>query len=144
MNLRTFGAVLTFALEQEDQAIVFLERLLEREVCYSIKPSLEVILRAKKKHRKIIETARRENVTEMILEPIQGLDSAGYQYAIPEQKADSLAKGLRISSGMEQCACNFYLEASQRIKLKEVARTFRKLYREKMEIVQNIKRLIPD
>ena len=93
MNLSTFSAILTFAIDAEDRSLAFLEKLLVRKDCLVVRPALEEIVQVKKKHRRTLETIRRENITEMILEPVRNLKAEDFPSEMPKKEVKNLADG---------------------------------------------------
>ncbi len=129
MKLATIGAVLTFALEREKDAIAFLDDILVQAP--ALAEELAAIRIAKAKHLKMIEQLRRENVTEMILEPIEGLDSDDYQ--LPAQLPAGATEPARKSfmAALEQGASCYLSNAAQKVKQSDIARILKKIAREK-------------
>ncbi len=98
-------------------------------------------------HGKVIDEARgevrREGVTEMILEPIEGLDSADYEvgsdYAVgadnavvadPAGASDGWA---RRAARLEAESARFYRDAAAKLPIRQVARLFERLAKENEE-----------
>lgn len=107
MQLGTFGAIISFALELEQQAASFYEG-----------QGRDKQAKNARKRIKRLERARRESVSEMILESITGLDSDNYQ---PDLSGDQPARALAEN------ARRFYTDAAAKLPIKEVARLFRRL-----------------
>ena len=124
MELGTFGAIFTFALELERQAVAFYESA-TAEALEEVFASL-----AESGHKRIrrLERTRREGVAEMILESITGLDRENYQVSLATDAAE--AGLLKQAIEWETTARRFYLDASQKMPVREVARTFERLARE--------------
>jgi rubrerythrin len=125
MDLGTFGAIMKFALEVETEVTRFYESaqgLAKAEDLAGVFGSLA--LRGEKRLR-TIERIRRENVTEMILEPIVGLVSDAYQptISIPEDVDDN--KLTNIAREVEKKLNAFYNDAAAKLEfLSEVAYSF--------------------
>jgi len=88
-----------------------------------------------------MEQTRRENVTEMILEPITGLHQGDYEFEveIPDQAKDlDLLKIVLIFEEREQ---KFFQDSSQKVPLPEVARIFRKVAQKKEKNLTKLKSL---
>ena len=128
MPLTNFGSILNFAetLETEDAALY--AKLAEHDGCADIKEILEQFIRDNKKNIQTAQRTRRENVTEMILEPIRDFTRAPYQDVVAENELENLdaERALIISKRREQIAERYYAEAAQKIKaLPEVSRALK-------------------
>ncbi|HHX65904.1 MAG TPA: hypothetical protein GX702_13565, partial [Chloroflexi bacterium] len=78
---------------------------------------------------RLLERTRRENVTEMILEPIQGFDSEDYGLPtadLPTADADAATTARRAA----QVAADFYTAGAGHLSIPEVKRIFQRLARE--------------
>ena len=118
MDLATFGAILTFAMEFEEQAPAFYTA--------AAKGALEEIFNdmegSSRKRAKRMERTRREGVAEMILEPISGLDGDDYHIALdPDADMTSL---LEQAISLETSASRFYQDAAEKLPIREVVRIF--------------------
>ena len=127
MELGTFGAILTYALEFEGNITGFFTAAAETvgegetgEVCARL-------AKAGRKRLKALERARRENVAEMILEPISDFRSEDYpcEAAIPAG-AGTVDLG-RQALELEKTAVAFYTVASEKVSVPEVARILKKM-----------------
>ena len=96
-----------------------------------MRENLEDLAREQVKSRARIEETRRMNVTEMILEPVAGLLQEVYEIEvrIPDPSADADVLGLAIA--LEEREKRFFLDASAKVPLPEVARFFRKIVEKK-------------
>jgi len=124
MELGTFGAILRFAMDLEQQAADFYEGTagggLEGIFCE--------LARGSRKRRSRLERARREMVTEMILESITGLDEDAYDVNL-DSKADEVEL-LRQARTLEETSARFYRDAADKMPIREVVRLFQRLVRE--------------
>jgi rubrerythrin len=140
MPLQNFGSVLNFAadLEAEDQA--FYLAASGNPKCSEYKEMFEDFVANGKKNERLMRDTCRENVCEMILEPI--IDFSRQAFLSQREAADEmswervLAKALELETKAE----NFYIEGAAKIKaLPEVSRalartaTRRAARREKLE-----------
>ena len=126
MPLENFGSILNFAeqIESEDQA--FYEILVKNPACAEHKSIYEGLASDAKKNVKTIQRTRRENVTEMILEPIK--DFVRAPFCEECQGADSLsaAEALETAKRLEDRGLRYYTEAAEKIKAQpEVARALK-------------------
>lgn len=128
MPLTNFGSILNFAetLETEDAALY--ARMAAQDGCADIKELLGQFIRDNQKNIQTAQRTRRENVTEMILEPVKDFTRTPYQEVAADDKLATLdtAGALRIIKRREQNAERYYTEAAQKIKaLPEVSRALK-------------------
>lgn len=129
MELGTFGAVLTFAISFEQHLAASYRQMLANAPA-ALSGSLTQAAEAAAKRGKLLERVRRENVAEMILEPIR--EFASEEYALAEvpgagSAADDFAGALRQA---EQTAERFYTVGAQKLSIPEVKRIFERLAKE--------------
>lgn len=120
MELGTFGAIFSFALDLETRAARFYES-----------DSRDVFVeraRAARKRCLRLERARREMVSEMILESISGICSEDYDVALDPGGSEVMA--LRQAKELEDAAVRFYLRAADKMPIPEAARMLRRVARE--------------
>jgi hypothetical protein len=123
MELGTFGAILRFALQLEEQAAAFYDRAATGDHA-ELFGSLAQGARAR---LKTLQRARQEGVAEMILESIHGLDSDAY--ALPDASVPTLAQALAL----EETAARFYGDAAEKMPIPEIRRLFQRLEKENEE-----------
>jgi hypothetical protein len=126
MDLATFGAILSHALELEGRAAEFYEKNAQGE----LEEVFNSLAQGSKKRASRAERTRREGVAEMILEPITGMRSEAYEVDLEssEQQAERLEKALALEAAAER----FYRDASEKIPVREVARTFQRMAKENL------------
>lgn len=128
LELGTFGSVMKFAIELENEAMAYYRKALESVDNDELKNLLQSLEGSCSKRIETLERIRRENVTEMILEPIKGLDSDAYEIDIdvPESKDDGLICETAIA--IEEIRQRFYEKGSVKIEfLMEAATAFDRL-----------------
>jgi rubrerythrin len=128
MELGTFGAIMSFAMKIEEKAISFYERA-DLDLPSDL---LQELARGNQKRFKRVERARREGVAEMILESIRGLNSDNYQF---QTISDS---HLEEASRIETLSKQFYLDAAEKLPIREIARLFRRLAQENEKRISSI------
>ncbi len=111
-TLNTFGAIMTFAIELETRLSDWYGSLGEADKA-----------RAAGKRRKKLERARRENVVEITLEPIAGLDAADYALALDDGSAAGQAAAAQV-------AARFYRDVAPKINVRAAQRTLERCGRE--------------
>lgn len=134
MKLATIGAVLTFALAAEKESLAFWDETPTPAITEEL-PSMRVV---KGKHLKTIEQIRRENVTEMILEPIAGLDSDDYRLPARLPAGATAAERRRFMVAAEGVAARYLNDAAQKVKQSDIARMLTKMAREKEALADRL------
>ncbi|MFW9917319.1 MAG: hypothetical protein ACFFGZ_17065 [Candidatus Thorarchaeota archaeon] len=115
MVLSQFGSIFKFALQLEEKLAEFYEQASEED-----KVNAEEFARRAKACRirkRKLEESRRLNVTEMILEPIEGLDESDYQL--------DLILTPEAINAIEETASRFYADAGPKINVLEARRIFK-------------------
>jgi rubrerythrin len=141
MTLSTFGAVMGFAAEIVQQTETFYKTMVQKAKDPMLNDALQVLLEEEKKNYSLMERTRRENVTEMILEPIAGLHPEDYEIereGVDQTKDEDLLKMALI---LEERARKFFSEASDKVPLPEVGRIFRKVAQKKEKSLAKLKTL---
>ena len=111
-SLNTFGAVFTFAIELEAQLNAYYSDIDDAAMA-----------NAAEKRRKKLERVRRENVVEITLEPIAGLDADDYTLNLSDSSADGQTAAARI-------AARFYRDAAPKINVRAAQRALERCGRE--------------
>ena len=111
-TLNTFGAIMTCAIELEARLSQWYGGLGEAGKA-----------KAADKRRKKLERARRENVLEITLEPIHGLDAADYALALDDGSASGQAAVAAV-------AARFYADVAPKINVRAAQRTLERCGRE--------------
>jgi len=143
VDLTTFGAVVKFALDIEAEVSSFYESAIGVATDPDLGNLFEDLLNRGQKRIKTLLRIRRENVTEMILEPIAGLDSDAYKpvTAIPEGADDGVVR--KIATALETRAHEFYMHAAAKIDfLSEAAYSFELLAEANSEAAQGLRAAI--
>ena len=78
MALSTFGAIMGFAAEMVQQTEDIYKTMVQKTKDPALRETLEALLGEEGKNHSLMEKTRRENVTEIILEPIAGLHRGDY------------------------------------------------------------------
>ena len=115
-SLNTFGAILSYAIGLES-------RLHD----YYVGVGQTDRAKAADKRRKKLERARRENVVEITLEPIEGLDEADYAFDLD----DSSDSG---QTAVAQLAAQFYRDAAPKINVRAAQRALERCGREHVRL----------
>jgi hypothetical protein len=126
MPLENFGSILNFAEELEQQDEAFFTAAAGNPACAEQKSLFEQFAADAKKNLKNIQRTRRENVTEMILEPIKDFVRAPFCEECEGAATMSAAEVIDAAKKLEDRANRYYTEAAAKIKaLPEVARALK-------------------
>jgi rubrerythrin len=139
LELGTFGVVLKFAMEVEQEAINFYESASLAVKDEELLGKFQDLHKRGLKRLKTLERVRRENVTEMILEPIIGFDSENYRLEkeIPSSAETKIVQELAVS--IEKILLEFYTQAAAKVDfLSEVAYSFELLAEANERAIQNL------
>ena len=128
MPLINFGSILNFAEEVENQGEAFFAAAAANPACGSHQAMFEQFAANAGKHKKIVQRTRRENVTEMILEGIEGFTRAPYQENAEGAETMSADDALAAARRLEERCLRYYQDAAEKLKaLSEVARALKQL-----------------
>ena len=123
MPLESFGSILSFAAELESLDQSFYAAAAKNPDCAAYRQILEEFAKDGKKNEQVVLRTRRENVTEMILEPIKDFTRAPFLTDREGVETMSCAEVLNKARELEAKAVDFYTRAAQKIKaLSEVSR----------------------
>ena len=103
-SLNTFGAILSHAVELESQLSAWYTRLGAPDKA-----------KAADKRRAKLERARRENVVEITLEPIEGLNADDYALDLSGGSAEAQATAAQV-------AARFYADVAPKINVRAAQR----------------------
>jgi rubrerythrin len=102
---------------------------------------LQILSVEGEKSRSLMEKTRRENVTEMILEPITGLRQEDYEIDLKVKDQMQDADLLKAALVFEERERKFFADVSSKVPLPEVARIFRKMAQKKQENLTKLQNL---
>lgn len=134
MPLTNFGAILNFAEALEKSDMEFYS-----QVSASRGELFASLAKENKKNMALVQRTRRENVTEMILEPIRDFARDSYQVSLPA--ADGLDSGgiLEAAVALENRAIRYYTDAAEKIRaLPEVARALKALAKKRRKRLERV------
>ena len=127
MELGTFGAIIGFAIELEAGAAQFYEGARQVERGGGAEETLARLAEQSTKNKAVLERTRRENVAEMILEPITGLHKEDYPVEFTVGSDMNLGDVLARAGELEEKARLFYNVAAEKVSLPEVKRIFKRM-----------------
>ena len=127
MDLGTTGAILSFALALEERKGAFYSKHVAEVHNPSLRQAFEEIQRDQRKRERILSRFRRENVTEMILEPIHGFDSDEFELTISSEELHDDTTLQKSAIKIEENSQSFFLKASEKTTfLPEVSDQFKR------------------
>jgi rubrerythrin len=139
MDLGTFGAIMGFAVQMVQQTETFYKTMAQEAQDSILREALQVLSKEEGKSRSLMERTRRENVTEMILEPVEGLDQSDYEIDMNTMDQSSDTDLLKTALALEERAQMFFSDVSGKVPLPEVGRIFRKAAQKKEKSVAKLK-----
>jgi len=126
MPLISFGSILSFAEELEKQDEAFYAAAAANPAFAELKDLFDQFLIDTRKNIKNVQRTRRENVTEMILEPVKDFTRAPFCEEIDPAEAKTSVEILDAARCLEKRTERYYTEASVKIKaLSEVSRALK-------------------
>jgi rubrerythrin len=124
VNLATFGAILSFGIDLETRAAKFYES------AQPLHDHFAILASAARKNQKQLERLRRENVAEMILEPITDFNSDDYTPDFTPAADSSPASVVAQAAEIQATFQRFYETAAVKLPIKEVSRKLNKMARQ--------------
>jgi hypothetical protein len=141
MALTTFGAIMGFAAEITGRTGDTYKAMVQKAKDPGLKEALQVLSIEAGKSHSLMEKTRRENVTEMILEPISGLQQEDYEIDLKVTDPMEDADLLKAALAFEERERKFFGDVSTKVPLPEVARVLRKMAQKKLENLEKLRSL---
>lgn len=128
MPLQNFGSILNFAEDLESQDQAFYATAGANPDCAAYRVLFSELGADAARNIATVRRIRRENVTEMILEPVRDFKRDSFCEACEEAASMSAAEALETATRLEARADRYYNEAAEKMKaLPEVARALKAL-----------------
>jgi hypothetical protein len=128
MPLTNFGAILNFAEALESQDRETFLALANSPNCMENKSLFEKFAMECAKNVKTIQRTRRENVTEMILEPIKDFNRQPYELVCEGCDTMKKEEALKTCKELSRRAEAFYTTGAEKLKAQpEVARALKRI-----------------
>ncbi len=142
MPLKGFGVILTFAetieTENKDFYLKGKARLPEGEH----KNFLDELIKEKEKQIKQVQRVRRENVAEMILEPVENFTRDPFLIDVDKLEAADPGTVMEAARKLEERNRSYYKEAAKKMKaLPEVASALQQLEKKQKKLLARIDEL---
>jgi rubrerythrin len=142
MPLTNFGAILNFAEKVEQDDMEFYHQVLPTAAAEPYRLLFEMFVKEGKKHISLVQRTRRENVTEMILEPVRDFVRDSYQLTVDDAGAMDSAAILTAAVELERRAIRYYGDAAEKIRaLPEVSRALKTLAKKRTKRLVQIENL---
>lgn len=142
MPLTNFGAILNFAEAVEKDDMEFYRKAAMTAAAAPYRILFEMFAGEGKKHVSLVQRTRRENVTEMILEPIRNFARDSYQESVGEVDEMDLAEVLAAANAIENRAIRYYGDAAEKIRaLPEVSRALKTLAKKRTQRIGQLQNL---
>src|SRR4030042_2494039 len=141
MALSTFGAIMGFAAEMIQQTETIYKTIVQRAKDPALKEALQALLGEEGKNHSLMEKTRRENVTEIILEPVAGLHQGDYEIEMKVMDQPQDVDLLKMALTLEEREQNFFSDVSDKVPFPEVARIFRKIDQKKEKSLAKLRTL---
>jgi len=141
MTLTTFGAIMGFAAEVVGQTGGAYKALVQKAQNPALRETLQSLLNEAGKNHSLMEQTRRENVTEMILEPVTGLHQEDYRIDLKMTDSAEDVDFLKTALMLEEREKKFFQDVSSKVPLPEVARIFRKIAQKKEGNLERLRSL---
>lgn len=126
MPLNNFGSICNFAEAMEKLLTTFYESAAANPACAAMTEHFQRFARDSRKQTQTLQRVRRENVTEMILEPIQDFHRQPFAMEFLDPADRALEEILEDARRLEETAEAFYRSAMEKIKaLPEAARAMK-------------------
>nr|WP_321398677.1 hypothetical protein [uncultured Desulfobacter sp.] len=139
MPLVNFGSILTFAEEIESRQLDFYNTTMALPHCEDLKPWLQGLCKSAQKRLAEVRRVRRENVTEMILETIQGFSRDPFALDVPDTSTLPVQDIAPLVIQMGSRAAAFYEAAAEKLRGQaEVSRALKGLKKKHLKELQTI------
>ena len=142
MPLTNFGAILNFAEKVEQDDMEFYRKASSTAAAEPFRLLFEMFSREGRKNLSLVLRTRRENVTEMILEPIRDFVRDSYQQSVADAQGMDRAAILAVALSLENRAIRYYTDAAEKIRaLPEVSRALKSLAKKRTKRLGQIENL---
>jgi rubrerythrin len=133
MALTTFGAIMGFAAEMAGKGEEVYKVLAQKAKDPTLRDALQALSEEETKSHNLMIKARRENVTEMILEPVTGLNQEDYEIDVNVSDRMEDTDLLKVALRLEERGEKFFRDGSSKVPIPEVAKIFRRIAQKKEE-----------
>lgn len=139
MALSTFGAIMGFATEMVQQSETLYKMMVQKAKDPNLREAFQALLEEEGKNLSLTEQTRRENVTEIILEPVAGLQQGDYEVEMKGMNQAQDEDLLKMALILEEREQRFFNGVSDKLPFPEVARIFRKMAQKKEKSIAKLR-----
>ncbi len=125
IKLNQFGSVMTYAIKLEDLLADYYAIAAKNDD--SNQSEFATRSKASLKRKKNLERSRRENVTEITLEPIEGLETENYVFETTKMDYGTI-------NNNEKIIIRFYADAGPKLNVLESKRLFKRYHKEHINL----------
>ncbi|MHA1551781.1 MAG: hypothetical protein ACTSUP_02110 [Candidatus Heimdallarchaeaceae archaeon] len=138
MSLETLGATIKFALNQETILLEFFQSIQQYKKNENLKEVIDKLAQLSTKNLKRLKRIRRENTTEMILEPIKGLEKSRFIFVEEDLKEIGELEVVNSLKNYLTKIILFYSDSAEKISfIGEVSYVFEQ-FKEKYQELNNL------
>ena len=138
MSLETLGATIKFALNQETILLKFFQSIQQYKKNENLKEVIDKLAQLSTKNLKRLKRIRRENTTEMILEPIKGLEKSRFIFVEEDLKEIGELEVVNSLKNYLTKIILFYSDSAEKISfIGEVSYVFEQ-FKEKYQELNNL------
>ena len=138
MPLTNFGAILNFAETVEQEDMQFYQSAAAASTG-AHRALFDDFARQGRKQTTLVQRTRRENVTEMILEPVRDFVRDGYEVAVGDAAGMDTDALVAAAMALEQRAVRYYTDAADKLRaLPEVARALKTLAKKRARRIDQL------
>jgi hypothetical protein len=141
MELSAFGAIIEFALKRENEFKEVVEDAMGKEGLEPLKELLDGMSRDARKNLKTLERTRRENINEMVIAPISGLEGNDYVFEAKPTDGMSVSEFAQYIWEIVDRSISFFGDAADKVPIEEARRAFQRLAKKKMSLRESIEGL---
>ena len=138
MSLETLGATIKFALNQETVLLEFFQSMQKNNKNENLNEAIDRLCQLSAKNLKRLKRIRRENTTEMILEPIKGLEKSKFIFVEEDINEIGELEVVNILKNYLTKIILFYSDSAEKISfIGEVSYVFEQ-FKEKYQELLNL------
>ncbi len=139
MSLETLGATIKFALNQEKVLLEFFQSIQQYKKNENLKEVIDKLAQLSTKNLKRLKRIRRENTTEMILEPIKGLEKSRFIFVVEDLKEIGELEVVNSLKNYQTKIILFYSDSAEKIsfigEVSYVFEQFKERYQELLNLI---------
>jgi rubrerythrin len=142
MPLKGFGVILTFAETIEKENKDFYLKVTAQLPEGELKSFFNELVNEKEKQIKQVQRIRRENVAEMILEPVEGFTRDSFLLDLSSVNTQDSGAAVETANKIEERNLNYYKQAAKKMKSHpEVASALQQLEKKQKKLLGRINSL---